>query len=349
MTHFNSAAIFTLLAVLIPFQGAVRAQEPKTAGESFKNIQVLKRVPADQWFDTMAFIAGSLGVTCDHCHSDRFETDEGNPNKLKAREMMRMVDDINNRAFGGRQQVTCNTCHRGSIKPQGNPTPSAGHWLEAAEKPLEPLASQEILSRYRRTMNSVRTQSISLQVETYGGKGPARLKSADVLLDGDNVRISEKDGAVRRTMIRNGKSAWIDEEKGWRVMSKGETFDAFEIADVLAADQVGNVEPTGQVSTVEVSGSKAYVLPVKNKNSRELLYFDPKTFLLLRQRLLFSSFYGDGAVDINYKDFRNVGNSILPSTVEVVNAGGAGLIVRRVISRKINVKLAESEFHAPGS
>ena len=86
--------------------GTLLAKEPKTAGESFKNIQVLRRVPADQWFDTMAFIAGSLGVTCDHCHSSAFEADEGNPNKLKAREMMRMVDDINNRMYGGTVVVT---------------------------------------------------------------------------------------------------------------------------------------------------------------------------------------------------------------------------------------------------
>src|SRR5262245_55047841 len=95
-----------------------QAQQPKTAAEEFKNIQVLKRVPADQWFDTMAFIAGSLGVTCDHCHSAKFETDEGNPAKLKAREMMRMVDAINAEHFEGQNVVTCNSCHRGTLKPQ---------------------------------------------------------------------------------------------------------------------------------------------------------------------------------------------------------------------------------------
>ena len=54
----NVVATVTLFG-LWTSHGTLLAQQSKTAGESFKNIQVLKRVPADQWFDTMAFIAGS--------------------------------------------------------------------------------------------------------------------------------------------------------------------------------------------------------------------------------------------------------------------------------------------------
>src|SRR5947207_8196130 len=72
------------LASTFPQQAAGDEKPVKTAAEAFKNVQVLKRVPADKWFDTMAFIAGSLGVTCDHCHTSSFELDEGNAAKLKA-------------------------------------------------------------------------------------------------------------------------------------------------------------------------------------------------------------------------------------------------------------------------
>ena len=37
----------------------------KKAEEQFKNIQVLKGVPADQIFPTMQFITASLGVECE--------------------------------------------------------------------------------------------------------------------------------------------------------------------------------------------------------------------------------------------------------------------------------------------
>src|ERR1700748_512050 len=105
--------IHLILAALLPVAAASpgHAQQPKTAGEAFKNIQGLKRVPADQRFDTIAFITRSLGVNCDHCQRADFAVDEGNPAKLKARKMMRMVDALNAEHFGGQTVITCNSCH----------------------------------------------------------------------------------------------------------------------------------------------------------------------------------------------------------------------------------------------
>src|SRR3954447_15695522 len=139
MSRLFVVLVFSLGA----FSQPLRAEHDKTAGEAFENVQVLKRAPADQWFDTMAFIAGSLGVTCDHCHSSKFETDEGSPNKLKAREMMRMVDRINQDQFGGQVVITCNTCHRGNVKPEGSQIPDAEHWMRAADEPSSPPSAQE--------------------------------------------------------------------------------------------------------------------------------------------------------------------------------------------------------------
>jgi hypothetical protein len=196
-------------------------------------------------------------------------------------------------------------------------------------------------------ISHVKTQAISLRVETYGGTGAARLKSAEVVLKGQAASISEQDGATTRRMKRSDEKAWIDDGKGWREMSQGETFDAFEVADVLAADQVGNVEATGAAVNDRLGELNVFVVPVKHEDERKLLFFDRDSCLLLKQRLLFSSFYGDGAVDINYKDYRKTGEAMLPATIEVVNAGGAGLIVRRVVSRQVNLTLAPDEFRVP--
>src|SRR5260370_37276848 len=47
------------------------------AEEQFRNIQVLKGVPAEQIFATMQFITASLGVECDFCHGQgAFEKDD---------------------------------------------------------------------------------------------------------------------------------------------------------------------------------------------------------------------------------------------------------------------------------
>src|SRR5579862_10023796 len=94
------------------------AQPPKKAEEQFKNIQVLKGVPADQLFPTMQFITASLGVECDFCHvQNAFEKDDKKP-KAIARKMMEMMFAINKDNFDGHRAVTCYSCHRGNPKPR---------------------------------------------------------------------------------------------------------------------------------------------------------------------------------------------------------------------------------------
>jgi len=350
---------WTAMALLVVSVGATGAQETggtgkavKTADEEFKNVQVLKRVPADQWFDTMAFIAGSLGVTCDHCHSSSFEVDEGNPNKLKARQMMRMVDQINASNFDGKIVVTCNTCHRGALQPQAAPVPDAEHWKKAAEKASPLPAPADLIARYRHAIGAgknVLSQSVVIEMETYGGTGPARQTSIELLLDGDTrVREIDREGAAVKTLIKNGHQVWANEAGAWRDMSEGEASTIFEAADLLHPDQLGEVTPSGAVFEDRVFGQRAFVVPVNSKDSRKWLFFDPATGLLLRQRLFFSNFYADATLDIEYADYRKLGGLLLPNTFYVVNAAGSGLTIRRTTSRKINIKLKASEFAKAG-
>src|SRR5271157_3539057 len=93
----------------------------KKAEEQFKNIQVLKGVPADQLIPTMQFITTSLGVECDFCHvQGAFEKDDKKP-KQTARKMMEMMYAINADNFDRHREVTCYTCHRGNANPVGMP------------------------------------------------------------------------------------------------------------------------------------------------------------------------------------------------------------------------------------
>jgi photosynthetic reaction center cytochrome c subunit len=96
----------------------------ETSAEYFKNIKVLKDLPAEQLRPTMEFIAASLGVQCNFCHvvgpQGGFDKDE-KKQKDTARHMMQMVADINTRAFEGRQQVGCATCHHGKTPPERTP------------------------------------------------------------------------------------------------------------------------------------------------------------------------------------------------------------------------------------
>jgi photosynthetic reaction center cytochrome c subunit len=96
----------------------------KPAGEVFRNVQLMKDVPADRFLRIMDIgYRQSLGVSCDYCHvEDRWEADEKRP-KRAAREMILMVRMINDHLHKLQEinteeaSVNCTTCHRGYVKP----------------------------------------------------------------------------------------------------------------------------------------------------------------------------------------------------------------------------------------
>ena len=79
----------------------------------------------------MKRITRSLGTKCDHCHltdSRDYASDEI-PEKRLARDMMRMVEQINRETFiwDGAPEATCFMCHHGELEPKlglGVPTPA---------------------------------------------------------------------------------------------------------------------------------------------------------------------------------------------------------------------------------
>ncbi len=111
-----AAAAGSILAAAI-FAGAQQQQlAGKTAEQAFKNIQVLKEIPAEQVVPTMRVMAGSLGVNCGFCHvEDRSKDDL--MTKQTARKMITMMMNINKDNFDARQEVTCFTCHKGTNDP----------------------------------------------------------------------------------------------------------------------------------------------------------------------------------------------------------------------------------------
>src|SRR5579884_994223 len=129
--------VYAMFALAVGFgiaAPAARAQAPsgKKASEQFKNIQVLKDIPADQLLPTMQFFAASLGVGCDFCHVEPRDKDE-KPEKATARKMLQMVMTANKETFAGATEVTCYTCHRGSARPISTP-------LVAGQEPPKPNA-----------------------------------------------------------------------------------------------------------------------------------------------------------------------------------------------------------------
>src|SRR6187397_297872 len=100
---FAVAAACFFTAVTVRGQGPV-ARAP-LAEDVFKNVQVLRGIPVNEFMGTMGIFSAALGMSCEDCHiaSDRgweVYAADTNPRKRTARRMVLMMTEINRANFG---------------------------------------------------------------------------------------------------------------------------------------------------------------------------------------------------------------------------------------------------------
>src|SRR5438874_9838650 len=132
---------------------AAQNQE-KTAEEVYKNIKVFNGLPASQLLGAMNFMAGSLGVSCNHCHVPNQFSKDDRAAKQTARDHILMMRAVNEANFGGKMVTNCATCHRGETRPASVVTLAQNLAAASAElDPLEPLPTvDQILDKYIQAM-----------------------------------------------------------------------------------------------------------------------------------------------------------------------------------------------------
>jgi hypothetical protein len=117
--------VFSIGSALLPKRASAQTQKP-TADQVFKNIQVLKGIPVDDFMGTMGIMSDALGFDCSDCHAQAGTSNVNwaadNGRKIMARRMVTMMAAINKEHFQGRQLVTCYSCHRGRDRPLTTPT-----------------------------------------------------------------------------------------------------------------------------------------------------------------------------------------------------------------------------------
>jgi hypothetical protein len=145
--------LFVSLAVMTFFVSFVSAQSAE-----FKNLQVLKGMPANQLMAAMHDMTTALGQECGYCHVEDMASD-AKPTKQIARRMITMTQNLNRDAFGGQTRVGCDTCHRGAtlpiVVPNVQPALRTGPyaWPIMHGEPATPLpTADEIWARYERAM-----------------------------------------------------------------------------------------------------------------------------------------------------------------------------------------------------
>jgi len=93
------------------------------ASAIFKNAKLLGDLTGDRFMAAMQSMKANLGVKCGFCHlaeQKDFASDQ-KKEKLTARRMIQMNEEINRRTFQGEVRVTCWTCHRGEEEPKSRP------------------------------------------------------------------------------------------------------------------------------------------------------------------------------------------------------------------------------------
>lgn len=117
----SSGPLAEINPVIIQLEESIEGREDEPAETVFRNIQVLKGMPAKQVLNLMQeSFAPALGVSCGHCHTKSGWHLDDKEEKGIAREMWKMTGEINERVQGiadPEARVHCATCHQGQTKP----------------------------------------------------------------------------------------------------------------------------------------------------------------------------------------------------------------------------------------
>src|SRR5260370_40030519 len=137
--HCLRVAPIALLLSAALFSSVVGQGPPDET--KYRNIQVLKGVPAKNVDRIMRAFNRALGVECAFCHvPDQWEN-ESKPQFATARKMFQMVKVLNENQLAKTSGVSCWTCHAGQTTPARLPRPSLD--AEMVKWPTELAGSPE--------------------------------------------------------------------------------------------------------------------------------------------------------------------------------------------------------------
>jgi photosynthetic reaction center cytochrome c subunit len=340
------------------------APGPKKAEEQFKNIQVLKGVPAEQIFPTMQFITASLGVECEFCHvQGAFEKDDKKP-KQTARKMMEMMFAINKDNFEGHREVTCYSCHGGSPAPQAIPAVMTEESKQA--QPKEAMGGPKAADA-KENAGPTAGQLLDKYVQAVGGaaaidKVTTRVMKGTIDFGGKSLPIDiySKDPEKRISFTHmpegdsvtafNGREGWLGTPGHPLREMQGSDLDGAAIdADLHLAThlkpmfndmQVRGRERVGDHETFVVLGRRGEKPPIR-------LYFEEQSGLLVRLVRFGETALGWLPTQIDYADYRDTNGVKIPYRWTLARPSGRFTI--EVSDVKQNVPVDDTKFTKPAA
>jgi photosynthetic reaction center cytochrome c subunit len=363
-------------------------EKPVLAEQAFKNVQVLKGIPVDDFLETMGIMAAALQFDCSDCHvgagTDKVDWAADTPRKRMARNMVNMVATINRTNFGGRQLVTCWTCHRNRDKPLVTPVMATIYGTPAYEpddvivqSPLAPSA-ESILDKYIQAVGGAQRlagltsfvgKGTSVGFGGFGGGGDVEIVAKAPDKRATIILFKQETGRGDQVRTYDGRTGWL--RTPLNVLGEfeltGTDLDGARIdAQLSFPGQIKQIltnlksgpptsitdlpAPSSQTALQQdVSLGQTHVVDVvQGTGPRGLLvtlYFDKQTSLLLRELRYGNSPIGRIPTQIDFADYRDVNGVKLPFRITYAWLDGRDSIVLNDV--RTNVTVDETKFGRP--
>ena len=329
-----AAAIWLCLLAAAGVRGQnAPAGRPPLAEDVFKNVQVLRGIPVNDFMGTMGIFSAALGMSCEDCHRSGDSSWENyaaeSPRKQMARSMVTMMAAINKTHFGGRQAVTCFSCHRGTDRPKVTPNLATLYGATLPEDPRDVIEQSPAApvpdAVFDKYLAAVGGAGRSTALTSFTAAGVSSGYGPDS--DQRPLELFAKAPNQRATIVRatNGTSSTVfDGRAGWLAAPHrpvpvlaltGADLDGLRVDAELAfparIKQIATGWRTGaatliddrEVQVVQGTGSGGALLT---------LYFDAETGLLTRQVRSVPSPVGRLPTQVDYSDYRDVAGVKLP-------------------------------------
>lgn len=362
---------------------------PPTSDQTFKNIQVLKGIPVDDFMGTMGVMSAALGQDCSECHTgagtEKVDWAADTPRKMMARRMVTMMTTINHDNFGGRQVVTCWSCHRGRDRPATTPALENVYGTGSQEMddvlvqmPGQPSA-QAIIDKYIQAIGGAQRLA---SLKSYVAKGTS--VGFGGFGGGGQVEIFAKFPDQRATFIEfpknperghsirtyNGREGWLaqpltvlEEYQLTGGELDGARLDAQlsfpgQITQVLTNlrvslpmsinDLPGPSSQTAQEASASGAGQDRLVNVVQGTGPRgalATLYFDQQSGLLVRVVRYGKSPIGRVPTQVDLGDYRDVDGIKMPFRLLFAWLGGRDAF--ELTEVRTNVPIDAAKFGRP--
>ena len=330
----GTAVAWLLSVVLVAAPAQDTARNQMLSEEYFENVTVLTGISVDEFMGTMGVFSAALGLSCENCHTASSDDwalyAQETPFKATARRMVRMMASINEQNFGGRQVVTCFTCHRGStgrplVVPSlnllyGAPAPDELDVLVPPALPGGPTVEQ-ILDRYLEAVGGAQAAAALtgyVARGTYSGYGPEGApRAVEIYARAPNQKMTvvRDPGAGDNTTTFSGTAAWHSAPfRPYEVLELHETEleSARAEAELTFPANIKQVLTGMRASDDFIDGRILKVVQGFKGGTIVTMYFDEETGFLTRLVRSTPSPVGRLPVRTDYSDYRDVAGLMMP-------------------------------------